>query len=180
MDKEVSQVVKLQLPSGQANPSMVGTSLGPTGIDMAGFCQQFNEKTKERPNGEIAPASINIYEDRTFDFEVKQAPASEMIKKAAGIQKGSGEPHTEKVANLTEAQVKEIAEKKLEDLNAFDIEAAMHIIDGTARSMGITTDFKVHEGTYKKKVKIEEPIEQEEAATPEGAEATTEEGDSNE
>lgn len=140
MAKEIKQIVKVQLPSGQANPSMVGTTLGPTGVNMGEFCQQFNERTKERPNGEIAPAIINIYDDRSYDFILKQAPAAKMILKAAGLQKGSGVPHTDKVGNLTEAQIKEIAEKKMEDLNANTIEAAMNIIAGTARSMGITTE----------------------------------------
>lgn len=140
MAKEIKQIVKVQLPSGQANPSMVGTTLGPTGVNMAEFCQAFNEKTKDRQNGEIAPATISIYDDRTYSFVLSQAPASVMIKAAAGIKKGSGVPHKEKVANLTETQVREIAEKKMEDLNANDIDAAMKIIAGTARSMGITTD----------------------------------------
>ncbi len=140
MAKEIKQIVKVQLPSGQANPSMVGTTLGPTGVNMAEFCQQFNERTKDRPNGEVAPATITIYEDRTYTFELKQAPASQMILKAAGISKGSGVPHKEKVANLTVDQIKEIAEKKMPDLNANSVEAAMNIIAGTARSMGITTD----------------------------------------
>lgn len=140
MAKEIKQLVKVQLPSGQANPSMVGTTLGPTGVNMAEFCQQFNERTKDRPNGEIAPAAISIYDDRSYTFELKQAPAAQMILKAAGVNKGSGVPHKDKVANLTEAQVREIAEKKMPDLNANSVEAAMNIIAGTARSMGITTD----------------------------------------
>ncbi len=140
MAKEIKQVVKVQLPSGQANPSMVGTTLGPTGVNMAEFCQAFNEKTKERQNGEIAPATIFIYDDRSYSFELSQAPAAVMIKAAAKVQKGSGVPHKEKVANLTVDQLKEIAEKKMPDLNANDVDAAMKIIAGTARSMGITTD----------------------------------------
>lgn len=139
MAKEIKQIVKVQLPSGGANPSMVGTTLGPTGVNMAEFCQKFNEQTKDR-GGEIAPAIITIYEDRSYDFILKQAPASEMVKKAAGIKKGSSVPQTDKVANLTEAQVREIAEKKMPDLNASTIEAAMKIIAGTARSMGVTVE----------------------------------------
>lgn len=139
MAKEIKQIVKLQLPSGGANPSMVGTSLGPTGVNMAEFCQKFNEATKDR-GGEIAPAIISIYEDRTYDFILKEAPASAMIKKAAGIKKGSSESHKDKVANLTQAQVREIAEKKMPDLNAASIEAAMNIIAGTARSMGVVVE----------------------------------------
>ncbi|MFV0287873.1 MAG: 50S ribosomal protein L11 [Mycoplasmatales bacterium] len=139
MAKEIKQIVKVQLPSGGANPSMVGTTLGPTGVNMAEFCQKFNEQTKER-GGEIAPATITIYEDRSYEFILKQAPASEMIKKAAGLKKGSSVPQTDKVANLTEAQVREIAEKKMPDLNAASTEAAMRIIAGTARSMGVTVE----------------------------------------
>ncbi len=139
MSKNIKQIVKVQLPSGSANPSMVGTTLGPTGVNMAEFCQKFNEQTKER-GGEIAPATITIYEDRTYDFILKQAPASEMIKKVSGIKKGSGEPHTTKVGNLTEKQVEEIAEKKMPDLNANDINAAKKIIAGSARSMGVTVE----------------------------------------
>ncbi len=139
MAKDIKQVVKVQLPSGGANPSMVGTSLGPTGVNMVEFCQRFNEITKDR-NGEIAPATITIYVDRSYDFTVSQAPASAMVLKAAGLKKGSGVPHTEKVGHITLEQLKEIAEKKMEDLNANDIHAAMKIMAGTARSMGVTTD----------------------------------------
>ena len=139
MSKNIKQIVKVQLPSGSANPSMVGTTLGPTGVNMAEFCQKFNEQTKDR-GGEIAPATITIFEDRTYDFVLSQAPASEMIKKAAGLKKGSSTSHSEKVGNLTMDQVKAIAEKKMPDLNAIDIEAAMKIIAGTARSMGVTVE----------------------------------------
>lgn len=141
MAKEVSKIVKVQLPSGGANPSMVGTTLGPTGVNMGEFCQQFNEKTKDRTPGEIAPATIFIYDDRTYTFELKQAPASQMIKKAAGLAKGSSTSHSAKVGHLTNDQLKEIAEKKMSDLNANSVEAAMKIMAGTARSMGVTTDF---------------------------------------
>ncbi len=139
MAKDIKQIVKVQLPSGSANPSMVGTTLGPTGVNMVEFCQKFNEQTKER-GGEIAPATITIYEDRSYDFTLSQAPASAMIKKAAGIAKGSGVPQTDKVGHLTMDQLKEIAEKKMSDLNANDIDAAIKIMAGTARSMGVTTD----------------------------------------
>ena len=139
MSKNIKQIVKVQLPSGSANPSMVGTTLGPTGVNMSEFCQKFNEQTKDR-GGEIAPATITIFEDRTYDFVLSQAPASEMIKKAAGLKKGSSTSHSEKVGNLTKDQVKAIAEKKMPDLNAIDIEAAMKIIAGTARSMGVTVE----------------------------------------
>ncbi len=139
MAKDIKQIVKVQLPSGSANPSMVGTTLGPTGVNMVEFCQKFNEQTKER-GGEIAPATITIYDDRSYDFVLSQAPASAMIKKAAGLQKGSSQSHVDKVGHLTVDQLKEIAEKKMPDLNANDVDAAMKIIAGTARSMGITTD----------------------------------------
>ncbi|MGL4589964.1 MAG: 50S ribosomal protein L11 [Mycoplasmatales bacterium] len=139
MAKEIKQVVKVQLPAGSANPSMVGTTLGPTGVNMAEFCQKFNEQTRER-NGEVTPAQITIYVDRTYDFILKQAPASYLIKKAAGIDKGSATSHNVKVGNLTAQQVREIAERKMPDLNANDVNAAMKIIAGTARSMGITVE----------------------------------------
>ncbi len=139
MAKVIKQIVKIQLPGGGANPSMVGTSLGPTGVNMAEFCQKFNDQTKDR-GGDITPAIITIYEDRSYDFVLKMTPASILIKKAAGIQKGSSVPQTDKVAHLTKAQVQEIAEKKMPDLNANDINAAMKIIAGTARSMGVTVD----------------------------------------
>ncbi len=140
MAKTVKQIVKLQLPSGQANPSMVGTSLGPTGVNMVEFCQKFNDQTKDRQSGELAPAIISIYEDRSYEFILKEAPASAMIKKAAGVAKGSSTSHSDKVGHLTMDQLKEVAEKKMPDLNANDIDAAMKIMAGTARSMGITTD----------------------------------------
>ncbi len=139
MAKEIKQIVKVQLPSGGANPSLVGTTLGPTGVNMAEFCQKFNEETKER-GGEIAPAIITIYEDRSYDFILKQAPAAEMIKKAAGIKKGSSIPQTDKVATLSQDKVREIAEKKMPDLNTTKIESAMNIIAGTARSMGVVVE----------------------------------------
>ena len=139
MSKTIKQVVKVQLPGGGANPSMVGTSLGPTGVNMAEFCQKFNDQSKDR-GGDVTPATITIFEDRSYDFVLKMTPASVLILKTAGIQKGSSVPQTDKVAHLTKAQVQEIAEKKMVDLNANDIDAAMKIIAGTARSMGITTD----------------------------------------
>ncbi len=139
MSKVIKQIVKVQLPGGGANPSMVGTSLGPTGVNMAEFCQKFNDQSKDR-NGEITPAVITIYEDRSYDFVLKMTPASILIKKAAGVQKGSSVPQSDKVGHLTKAQVEEIASKKMCDLNANDLNAAMKIIAGTARSMGITVD----------------------------------------
>lgn len=139
MAKEIKQIVKVQLPSGGANPSMVGTTLGPTGVNMAEFCQKFNEQTKDR-GGEIAPAIISIYDDRSYDFILKQAPAAEMIKKAANLKKGSSVPQDDKVATLNATQIKEIAEKKMPDLNTTNIESAMRTIAGTARSMGVVVE----------------------------------------
>jgi len=137
MAKKVIAKVKLQCEAGKANPAPpVGTALGPHGIQIMDFCNQFNEKTKEMM-GSVIPSIITIYEDRTFDFIIKQPPASDLIKKAAGIGKGSGVPNKEKVGKLTKAQVKEIAERKMPDLNANDIEAAMKIIEGTAANMGV-------------------------------------------
>ena len=130
-------VIKLQVAGGQANPAPpVGPALGQHGINIQQFCVQFNEKTRDRM-GETVPVEISVYEDRSFSFIMKTPPASELIKKAAGISKGSGKPLTEKVGKITKAQVKEIAEKKMEDLNANDIDAAMRIIEGTARQMGV-------------------------------------------
>lgn len=139
MSKNVKQIVKVQLPGGGANPSMVGTTLGPTGVNMPEFCQKFNDQSRDR-NGEITPATITIYEDRTYDFVLRQTPASILVKKAAGVASGSKTPHTDKVGHLTVDQVRAIAEQKMPDLNANDIDAAMKIIAGTARSIGITTD----------------------------------------
>ena len=122
---------------GAANPAPpIGPALGQHGLNIQDFCTQFNNATADK-KGEVVPVIINVYEDRTFDFIMKVAPASELIKKAAGITKGAGNPLKEKVGKITKAQVKEIAEKKMEDLNAHDIEAAMRIIEGTARQMGV-------------------------------------------
>jgi large subunit ribosomal protein L11 len=137
MAKKIKAKVKLQCPAGKANPAPpVGTALGPHGIQIMDFCNQFNEKTRELGDV-VIPAIITIYEDRSFDFILKQPPMSELIKKAAGIGKGSGVPNKDKVAKLTKIQVREIAEKKMSDLNANDIEAAAKIVEGTARSMGV-------------------------------------------
>jgi large subunit ribosomal protein L11 len=137
MAKKIMTVIKLQVAGGQANPAPpVGPALGQHGINIQQFCVQFNEKTRDRM-GETVPVEISVYEDRSFSFIMKTPPASELIKKAAGISKGSGKPLTEKVGKITKAQVKEIAEKKMEDLNANDIDAAMRIIEGTARQMGV-------------------------------------------
>lgn len=137
MAKKVRAKIKLQCEAGKANPAPpVGTALGPHGIQIMDFCNQFNEKTKEMI-GSIIPSVITIYEDRTFDFIIKQPPASDLIKKALNIPKGSGIPNKEKVGKLTKAQLRDIAEKKMPDLNAITIEAAMKIIEGTARNMGV-------------------------------------------
>jgi len=137
MAKAVKTIVKLQIQAGQANPAPpVGTALGPHGLDIQAFCSQFNEATKDKM-GNVIPVEITIYEDRTFDFKLKTPPAADLLKKAAGIEKGSGVPQKDKVGKVTKKQIQEIAEKKMEDLNANDIEAAMKIIEGTARNMGI-------------------------------------------
>lgn len=137
MAKKIITEIKLQIPAGQANPAPpVGPALGQHGVNIAGFCQQFNEATRDKM-GEITPVIITVYEDRSFSFITKTPPAGELIKKFAKIPKGSGKPKTEKVGSLTEAQLREIAQIKMPDLNANDIEAAMKIIAGTARQMGV-------------------------------------------
>ncbi len=140
MAQQVVNVVKLQIPAGQASPAPpIGPALGQAGIDISGFTKEFNERTKESM-GDIIPVVITVYEDRSYSFVTKTPPASDLLKKAAGVQKGSGEPNTNKVASVTKAQVQEIAERKMEDLNAADVEAAMRIVEGTARSMGFTVE----------------------------------------
>jgi large subunit ribosomal protein L11 len=136
MAKVVKKII-IQLPAGSATPGPpAGMVLGPTGINIGQFCQQFNDATKEM-SGSIVPAVIRIYDDRSFDFDLKSSPASDMLRKAAGIQKGSGDVPRKKVGKVTKQQIREIAEKKMEDLNAHDIDQAAKIIEGTARSMGI-------------------------------------------
>ncbi|HEV2450493.1 MAG TPA: 50S ribosomal protein L11 [Streptosporangiaceae bacterium] len=136
--KKIAAVVKVQLQAGAATPAPpVGTALGPHGVNIMDFCRQYNAAT-ESQRGNIVPAEITIYEDRTFTFITKTPPAAELIKKAAGVEKGSSEPHTTKVGTVTAAQIREIAQTKLPDLNATTIEAAEKIVAGTARSMGIT------------------------------------------
>ena len=135
--RRVAAVVKVQLPAGQATPAPpVGTALGPHGVNIMDFCRQYNAAT-EAQRGNIIPVEITIYEDRSFEFVTKTPPAPELIKKAAGVAKGSSEPHKTKVGTITAAQVREIAETKMPDLNARSIEMAERIIAGTARSMGI-------------------------------------------
>ncbi|WP_296135671.1 50S ribosomal protein L11 [uncultured Tessaracoccus sp.] len=136
--KKVSAIVKIALQAGAATPAPpVGTALGPHGVNMMEFVKAYNAAT-ESQRGNVIPVEITIYEDRTFTFITKTPPAAELIKKAAGIAKGSGKPLTEKVGKVTRAQVREIAETKLPDLNANDVEAAMKIVEGTARQMGVT------------------------------------------
>jgi large subunit ribosomal protein L11 len=135
--KKVLAVVKLQIRAGQATPAPpVGTALGQHGVNIMDFCRQYNEATQAQA-GQVIPVEMTIYEDRTFSFITKQPPAAELLKQAAGVEKGSGEPNREKVAAVTRDQVRQIAETKMKDLNATGIEAAMRIIEGTARSMGI-------------------------------------------
>src|SRR5260370_12821032 len=138
--KRISAVVKVQLNAGAATPAPpVGTALGPHGVNIMDFVKQYNAAT-ENQRGNIIPVEITIYEDRTFTFITKTPPAAELIKKAAGVQKGSAEPHKTKVGRMTKAQVRDIAQTKMTDLNATTIEAAEKIIAGTARSMGVRVE----------------------------------------
>ena len=138
--KKVINVVKLQIPAGAATPAPpVGPALGQAGINIVGFTKDFNARTADQ-KGMIIPVVITVYEDRSFEFITKTPPAAVLLKKAAKEDKGSGEPNTKKVAKVTKDQVKEIAETKMKDLNAADIEAAMRMIEGTARSMGFTVE----------------------------------------
>ncbi len=140
MAKKVMAVVKLQCPAGQANPSPpVGPALGQHGANIMDFCKAFNARTQDQ-QGTIIPAIITIYADRSFTFELKSPPAAVLLKKAARIEKGSGEPNRDKVGTVTREQLKEIAETKMVDLNARDIDAAIQVIAGTARSMGLEVE----------------------------------------
>lgn len=140
MAKKVKVIIKLQIPAGKANPAPpVGPALGQHGLNIQEFCTKFNNATKDKGE-EITPVEITVFEDRTYAFILKTPPAAELLKKAAGIAKGSGKPLQEKVGKVTRAQIKEIAEKKMPDLNANDTEAAMRIIEGTARNMGIVVE----------------------------------------
>jgi large subunit ribosomal protein L11 len=136
--KKVAAIVKVQLQAGMANPAPpVGTALGPHGVNIMEFCKAYNSAT-EAMRGNVVPVEITIYEDRTFSFITKTPPAAELIKKAAGLQKGSSVPHRDKVGKISRDQVRDIATTKLPDLNANDIDSAMKIVEGTARSMGVT------------------------------------------
>jgi len=137
MAKKIKTKIKLQIAGGQANPaSPVGPALGQHGLNIAEFCKQFNDKTKDKM-GNIIPVEITVYEDRSYDFILKTPPAGELIKKAAGIKKGSSKPLTEKAGTITDKQLTEIALTKMPDLNAHDLEAAKKIVAGTARQMGV-------------------------------------------
>ena len=138
--KKVINVVKLQIPAGKANPAPpVGPALGQAGVNIMGFCKEFNARTQEQA-GLIIPVEISVFEDRSFTFVTKTPPAAVLLKKVASVEKGSGEPNKNKVASVTEAQVREIAETKMEDLNAASVEAAMRMVEGTARSMGFSVE----------------------------------------
>ncbi len=138
--KKIKTIIKLQIPAGSANPAPpIGPALGQHGLNIQEFCVRFNDATKSQ-KGDIVPVEISVFEDRTFDFVLKTPPAAELIKKAANVKKGSKVPHRDKVGKITKEQVREIAEKKMPDLNANDIKQAIKIVEGTARSMGITVE----------------------------------------
>lgn len=140
MAKKILSTIKLQIPAGSANPSPpVGPALGQAGVNIMEFCKAFNAKTQDK-QGLIIPVVITVYGDRSFTFETKTPPAAVLLKKAAGVEKGSGEPNRDKVGTVKRDQVKEIAELKMVDLNANDVEAAMKMIEGTARSMGLLVE----------------------------------------
>lgn len=140
MAKKIKAIVKLQIQAGAATPAPpVGPALAPHGLNISEFCQKFNEATKKQQGFKI-PVEVTIYADRTYTFKLKQPPAFELIKKIIGIEKGSGEPNKTKVGKITRAQLKQVAEQKMEDLNANDIDAAVKIIEGTAKNMGVTIE----------------------------------------
>ncbi len=140
VEKKVKTVIKLQLPGGKATPAPpVGTALGPHGLNIQDFCTKFNALTKDKM-GDIIPAEITVYEDRTYKFILKTPPAAELLKKAAGVPKGSGQQLKQKVGKVTKKQIEEIAKIKMPDLNAKDLAGAMRIIEGTARNMGLTVE----------------------------------------
>lgn len=140
MAKKIKAVIKIQIQAGKATPAPpIGPSLAPHGINISDFCQKFNAATKDS-EGFIIPAEVRVYEDRTYDFTLKQPPVADLIKKTLGIEKGSGEPNKTKVAKIKKSQIREIAERKMPDLNTDDIEQAMKMVEGTAKNMGITVE----------------------------------------
>ncbi|TRZ54063.1 MAG: 50S ribosomal protein L11 [Dehalococcoidia bacterium] len=137
MSKPIKTIIKLQIQAGQANPAPpIGPALGQHGLSIQDFCSKFNEATKDK-TGDIVPVEITVYDDRTFDFKLKTPPASDLLKKAAGLEKGSSDSLKNKVGKVTKEQIRQIAEKKIVDLNAYSVEQAEKIVEGTARSMGI-------------------------------------------
>ena len=143
MAKKVMTLIKLQIEAGKATPAPpVGPALGQHGVNIMGFVKEYNERTSSQA-GNIIPAEITVYEDRSFSFVIKSPPASDMLRKAAGVDKGSSNPRVEKVGTISPAKVREIAETKMKDLNAADVEGAMRIIEGTARSMGIEVESQI-------------------------------------
>ena len=140
MAKKIKTIIKLQISAGQANPAPpVGPSLAQHGLNISEFCQRFNDATKDQTGWKI-PVEITVYEDRSYDFKLRQPPAAELLKKEAGVEKGSGVPQKTKVGKITKQQLRKIAERKMPDLNTTDIEQAMKILEGTARNMGITIE----------------------------------------
>lgn len=140
MAKKVMTLIKLQIEAGKATPAPpVGPALGQHGVNIMGFVKEYNERTSSQA-GNIIPAEVTVYEDRSFSFIIKSPPASDMLRKAAGVEKGSSNPRTEQIGTISSSKVREIAETKMKDLNAADIEGAMRIIEGTARSMGIQVE----------------------------------------
>ena len=140
MAKKVKAIIKLQIQAGKATPAPpVGPAVAPHGVNISEFCQKFNDATKDKMGSKI-PVIITVFEDRSYDFITKEPPASELIKKELGIEKGSGEPNTKKIGKITQAQLKAVAEKKMADLNANDMEAAIKIIAGTAKNMGLVIE----------------------------------------
>ena len=138
MGKKVTAIIKLQIAAGKANPAPpVGPALGQHGLNIMAFCKDYNARTASMA-GSIIPVEITVYQDRTFSFIVKTSPATDLLKKAAGIEKGSAEPNREEAGQVTRSQIQEIAEQKMTDLNTADVESAMRMVEGTARSMGIT------------------------------------------
>ena len=168
--KKLATRLKLQLPAGQATPAPpVGTALGPHGVNLMEFVKAYNEATASQ-RGQIIPVEISIYEDRSFDFVMKTPPAAALLRQAARVEKGSGEPNKEKVGSVTRAQVKEIAEIKMPDLNAIDVEGAMKTVEGTARSMGILVDGAPASGMEE----VDEETADKSEEAPEGAGTTVE------